>query len=117
MLYNNELIKKLRIAAVILSSFFAGYALLVFNDGLIQTNQLLVIMSSLVASLLGIALLAKPKKLNFSFYALSMIVVLTMLLFRHRGNILIDVTLLLVTIPVMLLFVLEVKKSNANHFA
>lgn len=117
MLYNNELIKKLRIAAIVLSSFFAGYSLLVFNDGLIHTNQLIVIMASLVASLLGIAFLSKPKKLNFSLYALSMIVVMAMLLFRHRGNVIIDVTLLLVTIPVMILFVLEVKKSNANHFA
>ena len=117
MLYNNELIKKLRIAAISLSSLFALYTLLVFNDGLINNTQLLIILSSLAASLLGIAFLAKPNKYSFSFYAISMIVVLVTLLFRYRGNVIIDVTLLLVTIPLLVLFLTQIKKTEKNHFA
>lgn len=113
MLYNHELVRKLRYGAAGISAFFLGYAILTFRDQRISTTRLILIISCLAVSVLCAWLLKKANKRDFFIYAASMLLVVIMMLFRIRANIALDLTLLLLTVGVATAIWFQIRKKNA----
>lgn len=112
MLYNHELLRKLRIGAYGLSLVLMAYAILTFRDHNLTSTRLIVIISSLVISVIVAFLLKKPNKILFAGYAASVAVSFILTLFRMRANIALDITLLAIAIGLMIGFWSEARKKS-----
>jgi Na+/melibiose symporter-like transporter len=112
MLFNHELVRKLRYGAAGIAAFLSGYAVLAFRDQHINTTQLVLILSGLLVVLICSWLMKKAGKPVFFVYAGSMVFVLAMLLFRMRANIALDLTLLALATGVSIALWLQIRKKN-----
>jgi hypothetical protein len=112
MLYNHELLRKLRIGAYGLSLVMLGYAVLTFRDHNLTSTKLTIIITSLVVSAVSALLLKKPNKIIFAVYVSSMVLSFVLLLFRIRANIALDITLLAIAVGLMLGFWTEARKKS-----
>ena len=112
MLYNHELLRKLRIGAYGLCLVLMGYAFLTFRDHNLTSTKFIIISSALVVSVIFAILLKKPNKILFAGYAGSTALVFPLLLFRIRANIALDITLLAITIGLMIGFWTEARKKS-----
>jgi hypothetical protein len=93
MLYNHELIKKLRYAAFGTSAFMLGYAILTFLDNNIHTLRLIIIILCLAIASVAAWFLKKPGKKELIAYGASMLLVVILLMFRIRANLALDISL------------------------
>ena len=112
MLYNHELLKKLRIGAYALAAVLVGYATLTFRDHNLTSTRLIIIVVSLVVSVLFSILLKKPNKILLAGYAITMALGFIFLLFRVRANIALDITLLAIAIGIIIGFWTEARKKS-----
>ena len=112
MLYNYELIKKLRIGAFSLSAFMAGYAMLTYLDHNLTAVKLGIVLALLLVSVVAAFLFRKPGKVEFFTYAVSMLLVLGLLMFRVRDNIALDISLSGMAIGIAVSFGLQLRKDN-----
>lgn len=112
MLYNHELLRKLRIGAYGLCLVLMGYAILTFRDNNLTATRLILIIIALVISVVFSILLKKPNKILFAGYAGSTALVFPLLLFRIRANIALDITLLAIAIGLMIGFWTEARKKS-----
>jgi membrane-associated HD superfamily phosphohydrolase len=111
-LYNHELLRKLRIGAYGLSLVLLCYAVLTFRDHNLTSNRLIIIISALVVSVVFALLLKKPNKILFAGYAGSVALSFMLTLFRMRANIALDITLLAIAIGLMIGFWSEARKKS-----
>jgi hypothetical protein len=102
MLYNHELLMKLRIGAFGLCLVLMGYAFLTFRDHNLTSTRLVIIISAL----------KKPNKILFAGYAGSVALSFMLTLFRMRANIALDITLLAIAIGLMIGFWSEARKKS-----
>lgn len=112
MLYNHELLRKLRIGAYGLSVVLMGYAILTFRDHNLTGTRLIFVIIALVVSVLCALLLKKPNKIVFTGYAISIACSFILTLFRIRANIALDITLLAIAIGLMIGFWSEARKKS-----
>lgn len=112
MLYNHDLIKKLRIGAFALSAFMGGYAILTFIDHNIPTVRLVLVFLCIIVSIVSAWMLKKPAKREFIAYAISMLLVVILMMFRVVDNIALDISLFGLIIGLTISFGLQLKKSN-----
>jgi hypothetical protein len=112
MLYNYELIKKLRIGAFSLSAFIAGYAMLTYLDHNITVMRLCIVFALLLVSAVATFLLRKPGKIEFAAYVISMLLIIGLLLFRVIDNIALDISLAGMAIGLAISFGLQLRKDN-----
>jgi hypothetical protein len=112
MLYNHELLSKLRIGAYGLSLVLMGYAFLTYRDHNLTSTKLIIIISALAVSVIFALLLKKPNKILFAGYAGSLAVSFILTLFRMRANIALDITLLAIAIGLMIGFWSEARKKS-----
>jgi hypothetical protein len=112
MLYNHELLRKLRIGAYGLSLVMLGYAVLTFRDHNLTGTGLITIIVSLIVSVLFSILLKKPNKILLAGYVITMALGFIMLLFRVRANIALDITLLAIAIGLIIGFWTEARKKS-----
>lgn len=112
MLYNHELLRKLRLGAYGLSLFLLGYAVLTFRDHNMTSTRLIFLVIALLVSVVFSFLLKKPNKVLFTGYAGAMALSLVLTLFRIRANIALDITLLAITIGLIIGFWTEARKKS-----
>lgn len=112
MLYNHELLRKLRIGAYALSAVLMGYATLTFRDHNLTGTRLITIFIALAASVLLSILLRKPNKILLAGYAVTMALGFILLVFRIRANIALDITLLAIAIGLIIGFWTEARKKS-----
>lgn len=112
MLYNHELLRKLRIGAYALSLVLMGYAVLTFRDNNLTGTRLIALLISLIVSILFSFLLKKPNKILFTGYVVSMAVGLILTVFRIRANIALDITLMAIAIGLSIGFWSEARKKS-----
>ncbi|MGB4773337.1 MAG: hypothetical protein WBP58_17870 [Chitinophagaceae bacterium] len=112
MLYNHDLLRKLRIGAYGLSLVLMGYAFLTFRDHNLTSTKLTIIITSLVVSVVSALLLKKPNRIIFAVYVSSLVVSFVLLFFRIRANIALDITLLAIAIGLMVGFWSEARKKS-----
>lgn len=112
MLYNHELLMKLRIGACGLCLVSMGYAFLTFRDHNLTSTRLVIIISALIVSVIFALLLKKPNKILFAGYAGSVALSFMLTLFRMRANIALDITLLAIAIGLMIGFWSEARKKS-----
>ena len=112
MLYDHELLRKLRIGAFVLSLFLLGYAALTFRDNNMSSTRLIILTIALGVSAVFTYLLKKPNKILFTGYLGSMALGFVLTLFRMRANIALDITLLAIAIGLMIGFWTEARKKS-----
>lgn len=112
MLYNHELIRKLRFGAFTISALLSGYALISFIDHNLPIVRLVITVISLIVGTVCAWLMKKPTKPEFITYAASMLLAVAMLMFRLRSNIALDISLLGMIIGVCVSFATQLWKNN-----
>lgn len=112
MLYNHELVKKLRFSAYGLAAFFLVYAILTFRDGNLTAFRLIFLSATLSVSVIAAWLLRKASKPALYVYATSMLLSVILLLFRIHGNIALDITLLALSVGLPIAFWYQIRKKE-----
>lgn len=112
MLYNHDLIKKLRIGAFAVSAFMGGYAILTYLDHNIPALRLILVFICIIVSVIATYLLKKPAKREFIAYAVSMLLMVILMMFRVVDNIALDISLFGLIVGLTISFGLQLKKSS-----
>jgi len=112
MLYNNDLIKKLRYASTVLFLCFAGYTFLAYLDQTMSSSRLLIIAVGMVLSILSIIMMKKPTLFLVSMYCLGLVAIGVGLLFRLRTNLPMDLLLFGIGVGLGAGFASQLKKKN-----
>ena len=86
--------------------------MLTYLDHNITPLRLVIVFSLLLISAVATFFLRKPGKIVCFVYALSMLLVLSLLMFRVRDNIALDISLSGMAIGIAVAFGLQLRKDN-----